>query len=491
MLMRHNHIILKKNEIMKTMNVILSGSIAGLLTISAWMGMAQDKGSKDLVVGDFTGIECSLPIDYTLATGDANAVRIEGPADALDKIKPNIKNDMLSFDLEGKELEGVVIHITAKDIQKIEVVGAASLEGENVIKVPTLNITASGASDVKLSLEVGSLNTEVSGAAEMALKGTATTHLSEVSGASNLKAGDLKTTTTDITVSGASTANIDATETLKADVTGASSLHNKSNPTTKEMNVTGASSIEVDTTTFTFGDKNVMIYDRDCEGGGNCNHHDKSPFRTKYGVNPQWMGLEFGVNGYMNRDFGFDMPTGYAYLEPDYGKSFSVGLNVFDIGVPIVKGYMTLVTGLGFEFNNYSYRTDYVLVPDLTPISAMSSGISYKKNELSTSWFRIPLLLQFDSKQNKRGGTFHFSMGAIGAIKMGSHSYQKWEVGEVVYKTTTKDDFNLNPFKADATVRIGYGYLNFFVNYSLTSMFRNNEGPHVYPVSAGITLLNL
>jgi hypothetical protein len=477
---------------MKTMNVMVSGLIAISFSLTIGMAGAQTKSSKDLTVGEFTGIECSMPIEYTLTVGDANAVKVEGPAETLEKINAVVKNDVLSFDIESKELNDLVIHITAKDIKKIEVSGAAVLEGKNVIKVPSLDVTATGAPVVKLELDVANLSSEISGASSVTLTGKAGAHKSNVSGASSLKAGDLLTQTTEIDVSGASDARIDATETLKAEVSGAANLHNKSNPTTKEMNVTGVGTIEVDTTTFKFGDKNVMIYDRDCRHGYHRDaDNDKKPFRTKYGVNPQWMGLELGLNGYMNRDFGFDMPTGYSYLEPDYGKSFSVGLNVFDFGVPIVKGYMTLVTGLGFEFNTYSYRSDYFLVPDLTPISAMTSGISYKKNQLSTSWFRIPLLLQFDSKQNKRGGSFHFSMGAIGAIKMGSHTYQKWESGDVVYKSTTKDDFNLNPFKADATVRIGYGYLNFFVNYSLTSMFRNNEGPHVYPVSAGITLINL
>jgi hypothetical protein len=40
-------------------------------------------------------------------------------------------------------------------------------------------------------------------------------------------------------------------------------------------------------------------------------------------------------------------------------------------------------------------------------------------------------------------------------------------------------------------VRIGYGNLDLYASYALTSMFQKNEGPQLYPFSVGITIIGL
>jgi hypothetical protein len=55
--------------------------------------------------------------------------------------------------------------------------------------------------------------------------------------------------------------------------------------------------------------------------------------------------------------------------------------------------------------------------------------------------------------------------------------------------TKVSDDFNLNPIRLDATASIGYGIINLFASYSLTPLFKDKEGPKMYPVTGGIYLL--
>ena len=56
-------------------------------------------------------------------------------------------------------------------------------------------------------------------------------------------------------------------------------------------------------------------------------------------------------------------------------------------------------------------------------------------------------------------------------------------------KAKDKTDFNLNPIQASALVQIGYGKVQFFATYAFTTLFQNNKGPVVYPVSAGVKLI--
>jgi hypothetical protein len=73
--------------------------------------------------------------------------------------------------------------------------------------------------------------------------------------------------------------------------------------------------------------------------------------------------------------------------------------------------------------------------------------------------------------------------------RIGSHSKNVYDDGNKE-KEKNKDDFHMNPFKYQAIARIGWGVINLWGTYSLNTLFKDNEGPEVYPYSIGITLLS-
>jgi hypothetical protein len=58
-----------------------------------------------------------------------------------------------------------------------------------------------------------------------------------------------------------------------------------------------------------------------------------------------------------------------------------------------------------------------------------------------------------------------------------------------------RDDYSINPFRVQATARVGYGWFRAFANYSLTPYFKKDSGvagqenPDIRVFSAGITLI--
>jgi hypothetical protein len=56
-------------------------------------------------------------------------------------------------------------------------------------------------------------------------------------------------------------------------------------------------------------------------------------------------------------------------------------------------------------------------------------------------------------------------------------------------KSRNNDDFNLNPFRVNASVRLGYGSFVLFANYALTPLFQKNEGPDLTAFSTGIRII--
>ncbi len=102
----------------------------------------------------------------------------------------------------------------------------------------------------------------------------------------------------------------------------------------------------------------------------------------------------------------------------------------------------------------------------------------------------VPLLVKFAPRTKKNRNGFHLAAGVIGTFKAHSHEKQETSANGYTEEIKIKDDFNINPFRVAATVRVGYGWFRAFANYSLTPYFKQTNGnPDVRVFSAGITLV--
>ncbi len=147
-----------------------------------------EKNGDELKVGHRRGVNLnptneiklfvSLPVIRQLQIGGASAVKTDSKF---------IQNEEMSLELSG------------------------ATSGEMDVRAPKVKISVSGASTLDISGETKDINTEVSGA-------------------STLRAFDLKSENADADASGASTAQIFASMTLKAEASGASHVKYKGDP---------------------------------------------------------------------------------------------------------------------------------------------------------------------------------------------------------------------------------------------------------------------
>jgi hypothetical protein len=84
---------------------------------------------------------------------------------------------------------------------------------------------------------------ESRGASQVSLEGNIDELLADMTGASELSASALQTKTAEISTTGAGSAEIAVSETLKAAITGAGKVQYSGNPPTIEKHITGAGSI--------------------------------------------------------------------------------------------------------------------------------------------------------------------------------------------------------------------------------------------------------
>ena len=233
--------------------------------------------------------------------------------------------------------------------------------------------------------------------------------------------------------------------------------------------------------------------------------------------NGHWAGVDIGFNGYATPDFNMDFPREYEYLDLRMEKSIGVNINIFEQNIPFSKHnqHWGLITGLGLAFNDYRFARQTQLSMDSSELTGyIYEGISIRKSKLSVFYLSLPLMLEYQTNGCHRKNSFHISAGVVLSARLRSHTKIYFdelnaeftatqynpETGnyeEVFYavspqesKVRDYDDWFLQPFKADMTVRVGWGVINLFATTSLNTLFRENKGPEVYPWMAGITLVS-
>lgn len=475
---------------MKTQKYLRMLAIAGFSVISGITAAYAQTESNKLALSDFSSIVISSPAEVRLVQGTENSVSVnEGNINEL--VNTEVKDNTLYIKKAKDD-----ITISFIKLSRLELLSQCEVKCGTPINGDNLEVDLKGAaSEADLEVNVKNLTTTIEGAGDIDYKGTADSHKLTVSGAGDVSAYDLATSSTDVTINGAGDARIDAKQEIKGVINGAGDITYKSEPASKDIKVNGVGSYGAqgqeknsetgDTTKLLIGHKKVLIVGEDAHDSLK-SHHDKDKFRT------YWSGIGLGINGFLNSNNGFDVPAGYEYLDLDYGKSINVSVNLLEHNFQLWKNHINLVTGLGLNFANYRFTGNYLLQPDLGYINAIEDTVvKYKKNKLSTLYLDVPLMLQFDTKTfgKKDKSTVHLSAGIVGSVRIGSHIKQTYEENGATYKPKTKDDFNLSPFRYSAMVRIGVGKVDLYASYALNGLFKEKEGPQLYPFTVGIMLV--
>ena len=199
----------------------------------------------------------------------------------------------------------------------------------------------------------------------------------------------------------------------------------------------------------------------------------------------KWSGLEIGYNINTNAAFGSTF-SGYKYWENDPAKSIYFNLNIAEHRFRIVKEYVGITTGIGINFNSIAFKSNYELIDTVDMVYAKIGESEYSKNKLKASYVQVPLLLQFNSNRDNNRGMY-LSAGVIGGARLTSKLKRKGTLDDQEFEEKKKGVYALNPFKLDATIRIGYKNIGGFVNYSLMPLFETSKTVGVYPLTFGAT----
>lgn len=496
------------------LNLLISGIIISCLpTLLSGQNMKGNKNviSEERQVGSFSGIEVGGAFNVIISQGENSSVIVRTDENLMEHIFTEVSGNVLNLSSKSiKNPTKLDVIITNPHFTSLEVSGAANLRSEGTIVEPTMDIDASGASEIDLNVKTESLKTEASGASYVKLTGTASVHTIDASGASEVNANNLETKTTIADASGASDVSVRASEEVKRETSGAGSVSvagtsgvsttEKTTTTTYTYN-SGSSNINAwengDTTTVNVGAIKVQVVEGDStkvtvgkhqlvvDDDGNVKWQ-RNPNRK---FNGHWGGFDLGINGFVDEDFNIDPPADYDFLTLKYEKSVEVNINAYEQNINLANNQFGMITGIGLRWNNYRFADNIYLSPDSAQIAGWpDNSHTWEKSKLVVNYLTVPLLLEYQTNAYSKSNSFHITAGVIAGWRYASHTKMMYN-DDGRAKPKEWDSYHLNPFRYDATVRIGWGVINLYATYSLNKMFKDGDGPELYPVTMGLTLV--
>ena len=201
-------------------------------------------------VGSYDAISVSNAFTVYLVEGTEGQLSLEGEENLLEYVVTEVRGDRLHIKFrKGVQLNssrnssGLKVRVPVSEISALDVSGACDVIGETRLKSDRFKASMSGASDARLDLETGDLQAELSGASNLKLRGSAGSFRIQGSGASDLNAFELEAEAVDAEISGSADAEVQVSQQLKANVSGAGDLKYKGNPEKLESKSSGAGNV--------------------------------------------------------------------------------------------------------------------------------------------------------------------------------------------------------------------------------------------------------
>lgn len=193
-----------------------------------------------------------------------------------------------------------------------------------------------------------------------------------------------------------------------------------------------------------------------------------------------WAGVGLGYGGAV-RNLGNGYQGGALPQQSVWSPSVSVNLVDFAF---VRSRRVLLLTGLGFEFDNFRFKDGETLVRDgdgrTVPHDPADDGQSLRSSKLVAAYVNVPLLVEVRFGCDDR---FFVNFGAVAGVKIGSHMKYKVDCQES-YKS--RGHYNLRDFHYGATANVGYGRFGLSATYYFSPMFRPDRGPAVRQANLGL-----
>jgi len=219
--------------------------LASALVLISPVFKSQTKQERS--VSHFTAVNVSSAIKAIITVSDKESMVFEAEDKLLPKLKAEVSHGVLYIECSKSDCDSkkeTVAYISVKELHGIVAEGASSVRTTNLVKTDHLNVSASGASSLDLTVEAGELKATGKGASTISVKGQSKSLWMDMEGASTFKGGACTAIDAHADAKGASTAKVNAVKSLQANASGASTIIYSGTATDVKTDAQDASTIK-------------------------------------------------------------------------------------------------------------------------------------------------------------------------------------------------------------------------------------------------------
>lgn len=191
-------------------------------------------------VGDFSSLETYDRITVKLIPSDQNSIEISGSKpDDVQVVNKN-RNLKIRMNLE-KFLGGgdITVKVYYTRLNQISASEGSRIESDETLKNPSITLSAREGATMKLDVETNMADIKTSSGGEIELSGTANAQMIVCNAGGNYEAKNLKSKTATVTVNAGGTAEIFASDFVKATTRAGGDIYIHGNPKVEQKNLAG------------------------------------------------------------------------------------------------------------------------------------------------------------------------------------------------------------------------------------------------------------
>lgn len=148
--------------------------------------------SRNYIVGDFTGVECSTVVDIKISAGNSVSVSLSAPSNYIDYFKVEVEDGILKISQKEKvnfaDTDHIKMSVVMPRLLSVNTSGTGDIDIVSPFKSDSFSATSSGTGDIDIAqMAVGKLKLSSSGTGDIDYIGTTANAKVESSGTGDIK----------------------------------------------------------------------------------------------------------------------------------------------------------------------------------------------------------------------------------------------------------------------------------------------------------------
>jgi len=178
------------------------------------------------------------------------------------------------------------------------------------------------------------------------------------------------------------------------------------------------------------------------------------------------LGFNFLLDQPENMNTGF---WGSKIINLYYYRHFGIGESNFSINIGLGTG----LEKLSFEDGLNTLNLD---VDGNTEVIELPTNYDVKKSKVALNYLDLPIEFRFHANKNHDVG-FRAAIGGKIGYLMNSHTKLVYKLDGDKIKSKNQQDYNFEKIRYGIIGRLGFPGINIFGYYSLSSLFKGDQGP--------------